>query len=301
MGDNHHHDHDHHGHAQDAPLRAIVAALAITATIFVAELVGGWLTGSMALMADAMHMLSDAAGLIIAVVAILIGRKQASIHATYGYRRVEVLAALINAVTVLAISFWIVLEAIRRLRNPEPIDTGPMMAIALIGLLANMASAWILNRQRDNSINVEGAYLHVLVDMLGSVAVLLAAVVIAVTGFQAADVIASLAIAALVFPRAWQLMMRSARVMLEHVPGGFDVYAVEPALRAVPGVEDIHDLHLWSLDGVNVIATVHVVPGVDVDKHVLLDDAQAALHALGVEHATIQIEPPGHADHEKVC
>lgn len=295
------HNHHDHGPVTGTPLKAIVAALTITSVVFVAELAGGLLTGSMALLADAMHMLSDAAGLIIAVVAILIGRKEASLQATYGYRRVEVLAALINAVTVLVISVWIVVEAFRRLRQPEPIDAGPMMAIALVGLVANALSAWVLHRQRGDSINVEGAYLHVLVDMLGSVAVLVAGAVIALTGFTAADVVASLLIAALVLPRAWGLMLRSARVMLEHVPGGFDAAAVEPAIRGVDGVADMHDLHLWSLDGVHVIATVHVVPASGANPGQLLDAVQATLASLGAEHATVQIEPPDHVGHEHVC
>lgn len=300
----HSHTHDHgHDHTPptDAPLRALLIALAITGTVFFAELIGGWITGSMALMADAMHMLSDAAGLIIAVIAILIGRKAASQAATYGYRRVEVLAALINAVTVLLISIWIVFEAIRRLRTPAEIDAGAMMLIAFIGLVANMLSAWVLHRERKNSINVEGAFLHVLVDMLGSVAVLLAGLVVRTTGFQAADVIASFLIAALVLPRAWQLMAHSTRILLEQVPADFDVESVAPALRALPGVIDIHDLHLWSLDGVSVLATVHVVKKPDLDSAPVLDQAQKTLRSLGIEHSTIQVELPEHSSHETVC
>lgn len=297
---NHMHSHDH-SHTDGAPLRALVAALAITATVFVAELVGGWLTGSMALLADAMHMLSDAAGLVIAVLAIVIGKRAASPTATYGYRRVEVLAALLNAATVLAISMWIVVEAVGRIRNPQPVETGPMMVIAVIGLVANAASAWVLARERSDSINVEGAYLHVLVDMFGSLAVLAAGAVIALTGFERADVVASLVIAALVLPRAWQLLVRSTKVVLEHVPGGFDAAAVDPAIRGVGGVVDTHDLHLWSLDGVHVIATVHVVLAAGADRDRVLDGVQDALHQLGVEHATVQIEPPGHIGHETVC
>lgn len=296
------HDHaHHHGHGGTAPRRALTAALTITGVVFVAEAVGGVLSGSMALLADAMHMLSDAAGLIISLVAIVVGQKAASATATFGYRRAEVLAALINAVTVLAISVWIVVEAVRRWRDPQPVDTGPMMAIALIGLAANVASAWVLSRHREGSINVQGAYLHVLVDMFGSVAVLVAGAVIALTGFTGADVIASLGIAALVLPRAWQLMVRSARVMLEHVPAGFDTEEVERALRGVEGAAATHDLHLWSLDGVHVIATVHVVAAPGVDRDHLLDRVQAALAGLGVEHATVQIEPPEHIAHENVC
>ena len=157
-----HHDHDH----SSTPLRALLIALGITGTVFFAELIGGWLAGSMALMADAMHMLSDAAGLIIAVLAVLVGRRQASAQATYGYRRVEVLAALANAVMVLAISVWIVVEAVRRLQSPAEVQGKTMLIIAVIGLVANALSAWVLHRHRKSSINVEGAFLHVLVDML---------------------------------------------------------------------------------------------------------------------------------------
>lgn len=292
-----HHDHDH----SSTPLRALLIALSITGTVFFAELIGGWLAGSMALMADAMHMLSDAAGLIIAVIAVLIGRRQASAQATYGYRRVEVLAALANAVMVLAISVWIVVEAVRRLQNPAEVQGEAMLIIAGIGLVANALSAWVLHRHRESSINVEGAFLHVLVDLLGSVAVIVAGIVVLTTGFVAADVIASLVIAAMVLPRAWQLMRSSASVLLEQVPAGFDASVIEPALRQVEGVADIHDLHLWSLDGVNVLTTVHIVRDGTVDTGPLLDAAQQALREHGIEHSTIQIEHPEHESHETVC
>ncbi|TRX49397.1 cation transporter [Corynebacterium guaraldiae] len=292
-----HHDHDH----SSTPLRALLIALSITGIVFFAELIGGWLAGSMALMADAMHMLSDAAGLIIAVIAVLVGRRQASAQATYGYRRVEVLAALANAVMVLAISVWIVVEAVRRLQSPAEVQGKAMLIIAVIGLVANALSAWVLHRHRESSINVEGAFLHVLVDMLGSVAVIVAGVVVLTTGFVAADVIASLAIAAMVLPRAWQLMRLSASVLLEQVPAGFDASVIEPALRQVEGVADIHDLHLWSLDGVNVLTTVHIVRDGTVDTGPLLDAAQHVLREHGIEHSTIQIEHPEHESHETVC
>lgn len=303
MAPQHGHSRDH-GHSHDnsaTPLRALSIALAITATVFLAELIGGWLAGSMALMADAMHMLSDAAGLIIAVLAVLVGRRQASAQATYGYRRVEVFAALINAVLVLAVSVWIVVEAVRRLRVPAAVDEQTMLVIAVIGLVANASSAWVLHRYRDESVNVRGAFLHVLVDLLGSVAVIIAGVVLITTGFTAADVVASLIIAALVLPRAWQLMRRSASVLLEQVPPGFDTAVIEPSLRAVPGVGGIHDLHVWSLDGVSVLATVHVVRDGSVEEGPLLDAVQEALRAHAIEHSTIQIEHPEHEAHEQVC
>lgn len=292
-----HHDQDH----SSTPLRALLAALSITGIVFFAELIGGWLAGSMALMADAMHMLSDAAGLIIAVIAVLVGRRQASAQATYGYRRVEVLAALANAVMVLAISVWIVVEAVRRLQSPAEVQGEAMLFIAVIGLVANALSAWVLNRHRESSINVEGAFLHVLVDLLGSVAVIVAGIVVLTTGFVAADVIASLIIAAMVLPRTWQLMRLSASVLLEQVPAGFDASVIEPALQQVEGVADIHDLHLWSLDGVSVLTTVHIVRDGTVDTGPLLDAAQHVLREHGIEHSTIQIEPPEHESHETVC
>lgn len=298
MSHAHHHD---HGPSQSTPLKALSAALAVTGVVFLAELIGGWISGSMALMADAMHMLSDAAGLIIAVVAVMAGRRQATAQATYGYRRIEVLAALVNAVTVIVISVFIVIEALKRLQSPAVVDVTTMLAIAVIGLVANAVSAWILSRHREASVNVEGAFLHVVVDMLGSVAVIVAAVVIHFTGLKAADVVASLLIAALVIPRAWQLLSTSAKVLLEQVPHGFEVETVEPALHALDGVEDVHDLHLWSLDGSHVLATVHLVVSDEADAGRLLDEAQHALGHLGIDHSTIQLERPEHVGHERIC
>ena len=298
----HGHGHSHsqpHSHAPTGtPLRALLVALGITGTVFFAELIGGLITGSVALLADAMHMLSDAAGLIIAVIAILIGRRAATAQATFGYRRVEVLAALINAVTVLAVSVWIVVEAFRRLNEPVEIMAGPMMIIAVIGLLANAVSAWVLHRQREHSVNVQGAFLHVLADMLGSVAVLIAGGVIMATGWQYADVIASLIIAALVLPRAWQLMTHSLRILLEQAPPGYEPAEIDALLREVDGVHDVHDLHLWSLDGTTALASVHLVVPEDRDPAAVLCVAQEALQNRGIAHSTIQVERPGHAGHE---
>ena len=297
-GHGHSHGHSHSHAPTDAPLRALLIVLGVTGTVFFAELIGGLITGSVALLADAMHMLSDAAGLIIAVVAIFIGRRAATAQATFGYRRVEVLAALVNAVTVLGISAWIVVEAFQRLSEPVEILAGPMMIVAVIGLLANIISAWILNRQREHSVNVQGAFLHVLADMLGSVAVLVAGGVIILTGWQYADVIASLVIAALVLPRAWQLMMQALRILLEQAPPGYRPAEVDALLRQVDGVLDVHDLHLWSLDGTSALASVHLVVPEGRDPAAVLCAAQAALQERGIAHATIQVERASHADHE---
>ncbi len=300
------HTHDGHTHGiADASARAIVAACAITTIVFLAELIGGWLSGSIALLADAMHMISDAAGLFIALIAVIAGRRPANQTATFGYRRTEVLAALLNAVAVLFISAFIVVEAIRRLRTPGLIDVRIMVVIALIGLVANALSAWILSRHRHRSLNVKGAYLHVLVDLAGSVAVIAAGIVIHFTGFVFADVIASLIIAALVLPRAWQLLSQSLRVLLEQVPDGFNADAVRPALLSVEGVADVHDVHLWSVDGTSVLASAHLVvadgTAATTAAPRILDNAQLALARLGITHSTIQIECPEHWLHESIC
>lgn len=301
-------EHTHGGHTHgvaDASVRAIVAACAITTVVFLAELIGGWLSGSIALLADAMHMISDAAGLFIALIAVVAGKRPANQTATFGYRRAEVLAALVNAVAVLFISAFIVIEAVRRLHSPDAVDVPIMIAIAVIGLLANALSAWILSRHRHRSLNVKGAYLHVLVDLAGSVAVITAGIVIQFTGFVFADVIASLVIAALVLPRAWQLLSQSLRVLLEQVPDGFNADAVRPALLAVEDVVDVHDVHLWSVDGTSVLASAHLVvadgAATSAATPRILENAQFALAQLGITHATIQIERPEHQLYESIC
>ena len=300
-------EHTHGGHTHgvaDASVRAIVAACAITTVVFLAELIGGWLSGSIALLADAMHMISDAAGLFIALIAVVAGKRPANQTATFGYRRAEVLAALVNAVAVLFISAFIVIEAVRRLHSPDAVDVPIMIAIAVIGLLANALSAWILSRHRHRSLNVKGAYLHVLVDLAGSVAVITAGIVIQFTGFVFADVIASLVIAALVLPRAWELLSQSLRVLLEQVPDGFNADAVRPALLAVEDVVDVHDVHLWSVDGTSVLASAHLVvadgAATSAATPRILENAQFALAQLGITHATIQIERPEHQLYESI-
>ena len=303
------HSHEHeHGlggtHMTSAPLRALGIAFAITSTVFLAELVAGLLSGSLALLSDAMHMLSDAAGLIIALVAAVVGKKAASRSATFGYRRVEVLAALINAVAVTAVVVWILIQALGRLGQQHEIDTTLMLAAAVVGLLANALSAWVLSRYRADNLNVRGAFLHVIADMLGSVAVIIAGLVIRFTGWTPADTIASLAIVAFVLPRALTLLWQTVEVLLERVPRGIDSREVEDALGAVEGVVAVHDLHIWSTDGLTPLATCHLVVDeacVVPDDCGILGEAQAALRRFDIEHSTIQLEHPGHVDHEQVC
>ncbi|APT84611.1 cation diffusion facilitator family transporter [Corynebacterium aquilae] len=292
-----------HSHAPSST-GALLAVIALTTVIFLAEIIAGVLSGSLALLADSAHMLSDSAGLVMALVAILIGRKTATSTATFGYRRVEVLAAAINAVTVGLISVWIVVEAIMRLGHPETIDTGLMLVVAIIGLVANVGSALILARRQHDSLNMKGAYLHVLSDMLGSVAVIVAGLVIRYTGFVFADTIASLAIATLILPRTWALLRDAGRVLLEHVPQGVDAEDIQRAIEAVVGVHRVHDLHVWSVDGSQVLVTCHVVTtdtGCVAGHCALLDSIHQALREVGVSHSTIQIEGAAHQQHEDIC
>lgn len=309
MSHKHSHTHTHgHGHSHEdghdhsyvnTPLKALAIAATVTGVIFFAELIGGLVSGSLALLSDAMHMLSDAAGLIIALLAAVVGNKAASSKATYGYRRVEVLAALFNAIAVTLVVVFIVVQAVRRLGSDYEIDTGMMLVVAVIGLVANAISAWVLSSQQNNSLNVKGAFLHVMADLLGSVAVIIAGLIIRFTGFTFADTIASLLIVAFVLPRALGLLWKTIEVLLERVPRGVDLHEIEKALNALPQVLMVHDLHVWTTDGVDVLATVHLV--VQEHDYRVLDLAQEALREFGIEHSTIQLEHPNHIQHEEFC
>lgn len=298
-GHGHSHEHGHDHSYVNTPLKALAIAATVTGVIFFAELIGGLVSGSLALLSDAMHMLSDAAGLIIALLAAVVGNKAASSKATYGYRRVEVLAALFNAIAVTLVVVFIVVQAVRRLGSDYEIDTGMMLVVALIGLVANAISAWVLSSQQNNSLNVKGAFLHVMADLLGSVAVIIAGLIIRFTGFTFADTIASLLIVAFVLPRALGLLWKTIEVLLERVPRGVDLHEIEKALNALPQVMMVHDLHVWTTDGVDVLATVHLV--VQEHDYRVLDLAQEALREFGIEHSTIQLEHPNHIQHEEFC
>ncbi|MFP7365581.1 cation diffusion facilitator family transporter [Corynebacterium callunae] len=301
------HDHDHgvagHSHAPNS-LKALLGVLALTTVIFLAELSAGLISGSLALLADAMHMLSDSTGLIIAAVAMLIGRKAPTDRATYGFKRVEVLAAMTNAVVVAALSVWIVVEALMRLGGDVEIQTGVMLIVAIIGFITNAVSALILMRHQDGNINMRGAFLHVLSDMLGSVAVIIAGLVIRYTGWMPADTVASIVIAAIIIPRAFGLLKEAINILLERVPTDAEPAQVTAALKAVDGVADVHDLHIWTIDGKEILATCHLVVETS-EKNVyscgVLDRAEAELSKLGINHSTIQLESAEHSGHESVC
>lgn len=277
----------------------------MTSVIFLAEVVGGVLSGSLALLADAGHMLSDAGGLIVAACAMVIGSRPATNRSTWGFRRAEVLAAAVNAGAVCVIAVWIAVSAFRRMGEGVEVETGMMLVVAVIGLVANVVSAVILNGGQGESLNMRGAYLHVLADLLGSVAVIVAAVIIGFTGWDWVDPVASLMIALLILPRSWSLLRTAGAVLMEQVPETVDTGGLHADVLGVPGVERLHDLHIWSVDGESAVASVHVVTAdavAEEDRCGVLDRVQEVFLGHGIGHATVQVEESGHEGHEDaVC
>ncbi len=283
--------------------RRMLVVLALTTTVLVAEVIGGWITGSLALLADAGHMFTDVAGITLAILAVTFASRPATDTRTYGYYRLEILAAVINAVLLFGVAAFILVEAWRRWSEPPEVEGGLMLAFATVGLVANLIGLAVLRSGSKESLNVKGAYLEVLGDTLGSAAVIVAALVIALTGWQRADIVASVLVAAMILPRTWTLLREATDVLLEAVPKGTDLTAIRQHILETPGVLDAHDLHVWTLTSGMPVLSVHVV----VDEAVLADNSGGqVLDALGdclahhfdVEHCTFQLEPAGHADHE---
>ena len=264
--------------------------LAITLVFMLAEAVGGWLSGSLALVADAGHMLADSAALFLALVSAWIATRPADDKRTYGWARGEVLAALVNGVALLAISGIIVYEAIDRIREPQPIRTGLFALVAAGGLAINLVSLKVLHGHQHLSLNTRAAYLHILGDVLGSVGALAAAGVVAVTGWTAADPIVSVVIALLIVSSAWRLVRESVDVLLEAAPDTMRTDDVRQAVLDVPGVASVHDVHLWTVTSGVVAMSAHAtVP--DLARHpAALTEIRAALGGLGIALATVQLE-----------
>jgi cobalt-zinc-cadmium efflux system protein len=277
--------------------------LAVTVTVLVAELVGAWLSGSLALLADAGHMLTDAAAVTVALLASYVATLPPTDRRTFGYHRAEILAALLNAVVLLVLCGYLFLEGTSRLRSPVEVAAEPMLAFAVAGLLANAVSLAVLSRRRGQSLNMRGAYLEVLSDLLGSVAVVVAAVVVLATGFDRADSIASMLVAVLILPRSYSLMREAVDVLLEATPAGLDLDEVREHLLGVPGVVSVHDLHVWTITSglpsmsVHVVVTDEVLAARGVGE--LLDEFSACVaDHFDVDHATFQVEPVSHVEHE---
>jgi cobalt-zinc-cadmium efflux system protein len=284
-----------HAHGESASARhrgRLQLVFAITLAIMVAEVVAGLISGSLALLADAGHMLTDVAGIGLALVAIRLSARPASDDRTFGWYRLEILAALINAVLLFGVALYILIEAWRRLSVPPDIRSGLMLAVAAVGLVANALSARLLMEGQRDSLNMRGAYLEVVGDLLGSIAVIVAGVVIAIWGLQIADPIASAAIGLLILPRTWRLLREAVDVLLEATPKGVDLEEVRRHILEMNGVSDVHDLHAWTItSGMNVVsAHVVVEPGAD-GSHVLDRLGDCLSGDFDIEHSTFQIEP----------
>jgi cobalt-zinc-cadmium efflux system protein len=271
--------------------RELKIALALTGGFMLVELAGAWWTGSLALAADAAHMLTDVGGLALALFAAWVATRPPTPAKTFGYYRVEILAALVNALLLLLVAGGILWEAYHRVRAPRTILAGPMLAVGALGLAVNLAAARLLRRGAAASLNVRAAYLEVLGDALASVAVLVAAAVVALTGWTLADPLASAAIAVFIVPRTWRLLTQAVNVLLEGVPPHLDLEEIEAAMRAVPGVRAVHDLHVWTLTSGKEAMSAHVVAEDPAEGERLLAELHAVLHArFGIEHTTIQVE-----------
>ncbi len=300
------HEHSHStgsGPAAGRHRPRLVAVLVITVSVAVAQVVGGVLSGSLALLADAGHMVTDAAGVALALIAGSLAQRPASAARTFGLQRAEILAALANALLIGAIAVWVIVEAIRRWADPPEISSSLMITVALVGAIANATSLLLLHDGQRDNLNVRGAYLEVLGDLLGSLAVIAAGIVIATTGYLRADVLASVLIGLMILPRAWTLLRAVLDVLLEATPRGVDLDEVRRHIREVDGVVDVHDLHAWTITSGVPVLSAHVV--VDEDC-ITLGRSGEVLDRLGlclaghfdVEHCTFQLEPRGHRDHE---
>ncbi|WP_328676212.1 cation diffusion facilitator family transporter [Streptomyces sp. NBC_00343] len=307
--------HDH-GHSHGAPVTGTAAAayqgrlriaLGITITVMVVEVVGGLLADSLALIADSAHMATDALGLGMALLAIHFANRPAVGNRTFGYARAEILAALANCLLLLGVGGYVLYEAVQRFVTPADTEGGLTIVFGLIGLVANMISLTLLVSGQKDSLNVRGAFLEVAADALGSLAVIISAVVILTTGWQAADPIASLAIGLMIVPRTLKLLRETLDVLLESAPKDVDMQDVRTHILALDGVEDVHDLHAWTITSGMPVLSAHVVVRSDVLNAIgnekMLHELQGCLgDHFDVEHCTFQLEPRGHAEHEaKLC
>lgn len=293
----HHHGpgHDHaHGHAHDhgsaGSTRALAWALGLTLIILVAEGAGGWIANSLALLADAGHVLTDAGALGLSLFVSWLARQPGAPEKTYGYLRWEILAALINGATLLVISAWIVIEAVMRFQHPEPVSGGIMLIAAVLGFVINAVAVWLLHGVREGSLNVRGAYLHVLGDMLASGGTVVAALIIRSTGWLQADPIASLLTTILIVLGAWRLVRESVDVLLEAAPSHIDLDGVRRQLESVGGVESVHDLHVWTVTSGMVALSAHAIVRESSDHQAVLEQSHDLLARLGIHHVTIQLE-----------
>ncbi len=288
------HDGHHHGSAHDhrgASRRALTIVLALTIGFTVVEVVAGFFTGSLAVLADAGHMLSDTFAIGLALVALTLAARPSTPRRSFGFQRAEILAAFVNGLTLVLVSGWIVWEALQRLRNPPEILGGWMLVVALAGLAVNAISAVVLLRSERESLNIEAALRHVVADLLGSAGVLIAAVIILLTGWTVVDPIVSLAIACLIVASAWGVLRDSTAILMEETPSGIDADAVARAIVSVPGVTNVHDLHVWRITSGFDALSAHVLVGRGEDCHGLRREIERELASrFDITHTTLQVD-----------
>jgi cobalt-zinc-cadmium efflux system protein len=290
------HAHQGHGRASGSRRRLSIV-LVLTALYMIAEVAGGWWTGSLALLADAGHMLADVAALALALMAVWFGARPATSSKTFGYHRLEILAALINGVALVLISLYIFYEAYHRWDAPPQVKSNAMMLIASGGLAVNIACAWVLHGDHKDDLNVRGAWLHVMGDALGSVGAILAGALMSVYGWYTADPLFSVLIGLLVVWSSWHLIRESTNVLLEGTPAHINLAAVEDAILETVGVEDVHDLHIWTITSGREALSAHVIHTYTTSQPELLKELRTKLYdRFGVDHLTIQMETPDFED-----
>ena len=303
MSNDHGHAHDLHATAAMAHRGRLAVVLALGGVVLASEVVGALWSGSLALLADAGHLLADLGGIGLALLAVTRAQRPATAHRTFGWQRFEILAAVTNALLLLAVGGTIALEAVRHLFAPPATQPGIVVAFGLVAIAGNAVSVWLLRGAQRDSLNMRGAFLEAMADLLGAFAVVVSAVVVALTGFERADAIAALLLGALIVPRTWALLRQGVHILMEAAPEGLDLAEVRDHILQVPGVVSVHDLHAWTITSGAPMLSAHVV--VD-DQQVrsgsggdILDTLQACLEAdFAVVHTTFQIEPTAHTSHE---
>lgn len=282
--------HPSHEHHTASPRGRLVLVLILTAAFMLVEAVGGWISGSLALLADAGHMLTDVGAIGLSLVTAILGSRPADQFKTYGYRRWEILAAFVNGAALFGIALWVVVEALRRLGDPVPVRPDILLGVAAAGLVVNLIALRVLHASHDHNLNTRGAYLHILGDLLGSVAAIAAGGIIWLTGWTPADPLLSIGVALLILIGGWRLVRESTDILLEAVPAGVSMADVERRMLEVPGVEAVHDLHVWTVTSGMVAMSGHaVVP--ELARHpAALEGIRKAMQALRIGHVTIQLE-----------
>ncbi|AKG74267.1 cation diffusion facilitator family transporter [Salinicoccus halodurans] len=297
-------EHDHHDHKHGTNKKALLISFILIASFMLIEAVGGWLANSLALLADAGHMFSDAVSLAIALAAFKFGEKVADYSKTYGYKRFEILAAVFNGVTLVLISAFIFYESIQRFMNPPEVASGGMLFIAIIGLLVNLLVAWILTRgdTKDN-LNLKAAFLHVLGDMLGSVGAIIAALSIMFFGWGFMDPLASVIVAVLILISGWRVTRESLHILMEGVPKNINLDNIVESLKNIDRVEGIHGLHVWSITSGQNAMSLHVVVKGDLtvhDSQTIIEDIDAKMKEKGINQVTVQIECKHHGHEDRL-